>query len=235
MVRFTAFLAVVSLFALPSYSAMVNISFDDVAPGPLSNQYKDKGVTFKTISYNPAVAPGGITILAPHAGVVNDPVKAVSDDNALFAVVPGEDPPTTITQNAILIEFWVPKGAAGEGQPGLTSMVGISLDMLYATASPQDPMFDFRDDAVDLYALDADGNILAVDGGFDTQVAEVLSITRPQPDIAKAVILFRPAPGSTDTEVYDNLMFESPIPEPVTSLLLVGGAALWIVRRRRTA
>ena len=89
---------------------------------------------------------------------------------------------------------------------------------------------DARDDLVELFGLGSENQILAVDRAFDTEVTE-LRIDRSAPDIVRAVILFAPAPGSTDYETCDDLEFGEPVPEPSTIALLALGAV--VVERRR--
>lgn len=201
--------AVVASLAASAWAAPItNINFDDAAPGNLSDFYAPQGVVFSTVNYD-SVA-GTITDVSPYAVVVDDAARAISDPNVVTMAAGG---------NAILLSFLVP----GTLTPGLVDMVSISTDAL----ADNDP----RDDAVLLFALGTNGNILAVDSAFDTETKTLL-ITRATTDIAKAVIQLRPAPNSTDSETFDNLSFTAPIPEPTMALLVVSGA-LAVLRRRR--
>lgn len=208
-------LAMAVAFGVPITSFAATIDFDDAPVGALSDFYQGLGVRFSTVTYDSVT--GTITPVAPHAGVAEDPSLAVSDPNVLYAVTSEDD--LTPGQAAVLLSFVLP----GTETPGVTDLVAISLDALGAS--------DPRDDLVELFALGEGNEILAVDRAFDTEVTE-LRIQRSVPDIARAVILFAPAPGSTDYEGYDNLEFGEPVPDPATlSLLAIGGMA--VLRRRR--
>jgi hypothetical protein len=198
------------------------ITFDDVPTGHLSDGYQSVGVLFSTVSYNSAT--NVIIPVADHVLVVDDPNVAVSDPNYIRAVASSTDDSASST-NDILMRFVLP----GTDDAALTNSVTISLDQVDGLAG------DPRDDAVMLFVFGANGRILAVDVAFDTELRQ-LTITTNSNQIARAVIAFSAAPGSTDFEGFDAVS-AGPlvlIPEPASGLLGLAGIAMMAKRRRQS-
>jgi hypothetical protein len=203
------------------------IDFDTIAAGPLSDAFNaTDGVEFSTVTFDSVTRV--ITDVADHVVVVASG-DAITAPNAIGAVSVGSD---DVSQNSILIEFFV----AGTQTIGTTDQVSIRLDRLDSVPPPPT---DQRDDAVLLFALDVNNNILGVATSFDTSsglvAAGTLSVNTGVSNIARAVVKFIPAPNSADTELYDDLTFGdiTPIPEPASGMLALLGIGFLVRRKSR--
>jgi hypothetical protein len=196
---FTAALCLVP--ALTARGALITVEPDDYAAGTVLTSVNPH-VTLRTM-----LGDGRIPFFAITAAEGDSATADLSPTGTL--VFAHEDVPFFYEDRKLLAEF-----------NGTTSSVSITL----AGASFFEPM------AARLEVYGASGELLEVDVTDPTNygVFETLAVTRPTPDIARAVIYSVDYPFGR----FDALTFATPVPEPGALGLLALGPALLLARRR---
>ena len=225
-------LLVTPIFTLSAASIMVpNFSFESPAQTNGANNNGGNGnttaITNWTISAPPSNTDNGV--YHPLAGFTStNPLPAPADRNQLAYLVPGAGNTSSITSSASL------GTVAANMLYTLTVALGNRSDNLF---------FDTGTYTIDLLANGASVAEATLAGsaiphGTFSDLSAVFTSPASGPLIGESLTirLSATAGSNSDEGIFDNVrLTASPVPEPATSIMIVGGMAAlaWLRRRRR--